>query len=104
MGCVVVYVLCFNQSTAYEMRISDWSSDVCSSDLRDTEDETGDGERERGALGAEAVDEGVGERRGTAGEFDDPADHRAEGDDRGDVAEGGEIGSASGRERVCQYV
>src|SRR3546814_1052034 len=24
---------CFNQQTAYEMRISDWSSDVCSSDL-----------------------------------------------------------------------
>src|SRR3546814_19820643 len=29
--------MCFfflNQKTAYEMRISDWSSDVCSSDLR----------------------------------------------------------------------
>src|SRR3546814_1109966 len=24
----------FKQTTAYEMRISDWSSDVCSSDLR----------------------------------------------------------------------
>src|SRR3546814_9933591 len=24
---------CFNQKTAYELRISDWSSDVCSSDL-----------------------------------------------------------------------
>src|SRR3546814_9776208 len=31
-----MYVLCFfffKQKTAYEMRISDWSSDVCSSDL-----------------------------------------------------------------------
>src|SRR3546814_6500878 len=28
-----VYVLFFKQKTAYEMRISDWSSDVCSSDL-----------------------------------------------------------------------
>src|SRR3546814_6667479 len=33
-----VYVMCFcffffKQKTAYEMRISDWSSDVCSSDL-----------------------------------------------------------------------
>src|SRR3546814_1889995 len=28
------YVFCFfKQKTAYEMRISDWSSDVCSSDL-----------------------------------------------------------------------
>src|SRR3546814_5608369 len=26
----------FKQKTAYEMRISDWSSDVCSSDLRPT--------------------------------------------------------------------
>src|SRR3546814_2806523 len=26
---------CFKQKTAYEMRISDWSSDVCSSDLED---------------------------------------------------------------------
>src|SRR3546814_4373791 len=27
----------FKQKTAYEMRISDWSSDVCSSDLRGRE-------------------------------------------------------------------
>src|SRR3546814_1408010 len=27
----------FKQKTAYEMRISDWSSDVCSSDLVDAE-------------------------------------------------------------------
>src|SRR3546814_6398944 len=30
----VVVVFFFKQKTAYEMRISDWSSDVCSSDLR----------------------------------------------------------------------
>src|SRR3546814_2183549 len=29
----VVYFFFFKQKTAYEMRISDWSSDVCSSDL-----------------------------------------------------------------------
>src|SRR3546814_9883259 len=32
------YLVCFfffKQKSAYEMRISDWSSDVCSSDLRD---------------------------------------------------------------------
>src|SRR3546814_18489216 len=28
----------FKQKTAYEMRISDWSSDVCSSDLRITKE------------------------------------------------------------------
>src|SRR3546814_2573489 len=27
------FILFFKQKTAYEMRISDWSSDVCSSDL-----------------------------------------------------------------------
>src|SRR3546814_7989856 len=29
----------FKQKTAYELRISDWSSDVCSSDLPDQPDE-----------------------------------------------------------------
>src|SRR3546814_2182533 len=28
------YFFFFKQKTAYEMRISDWSSDVCSSDLK----------------------------------------------------------------------
>src|SRR3546814_7761497 len=33
-SCVCFYSICFfKQMTAYEMRISDWSSDVCSSDL-----------------------------------------------------------------------
>src|SRR3546814_15887637 len=31
--CVVLLCFFFKQKTAYEMRISDWSSDVCSSDL-----------------------------------------------------------------------
>src|SRR3546814_18517947 len=30
---LVVFFFFFKQKTAYEMRISDWSSDVCSSDL-----------------------------------------------------------------------
>src|SRR3546814_2452255 len=39
IGCCVVFCVLllffffFKQKTAYEMRISDWSSDVCSSDL-----------------------------------------------------------------------
>src|SRR3546814_9766306 len=32
---ILLFVLFFKQKTAYEMRISDWSSDVCSSDLYD---------------------------------------------------------------------
>src|SRR3546814_3339085 len=31
--CLYVFFFFFKQKTAYEMRISDWSSDVCSSDL-----------------------------------------------------------------------
>src|SRR3546814_10317192 len=31
---VVYFIFFFKQKTAYELRISDWSSDVCSSDLR----------------------------------------------------------------------
>src|SRR3546814_7343257 len=34
LGCCSVLFFFFKQKTAYEMRISDWSSDVCSSDLR----------------------------------------------------------------------
>src|SRR3546814_3472218 len=33
-GLIYCYFFFFKQKTAYEMRISDWSSDVCSSDLR----------------------------------------------------------------------
>src|SRR3546814_9527275 len=33
MCCSCVFFFCFKQKTAYEMRISDWNSDVCSSDL-----------------------------------------------------------------------
>src|SRR3546814_1471704 len=38
LGCLLVklhdlFFFFFKQKTAYEMRISDWSSDVCSSDL-----------------------------------------------------------------------
>src|SRR3546814_14077914 len=33
MSLCMIFFLFFKQKTAYEMRISDWSSDVCSSDL-----------------------------------------------------------------------
>src|SRR3546814_4419699 len=35
MYLYTVFFFFCKQKTAYEMRISDWSSDVCSSDLRD---------------------------------------------------------------------
>src|SRR3546814_4296180 len=62
--CFVFYFVVFfffKQKTAYEMRISDWSSDVCSSDLREVEDPRGafaaphgDGEESREHTGGEA--------------------------------------------------
>src|SRR3546814_9614448 len=69
----------FKQKTAYEMRISDWSSDVCSSDLLL-------GRRDRG--------------RGIAGDRPRSAAYQRH---RG-LARRLEIGRASCRERVCQYV
>src|SRR3546814_1512630 len=77
------FVFFFKQKTAYEMRISDWSSDVCSSDLA-----------------------------GRAGFFDDAGYPTGSGWDEVDFPNIGdqhayaleEIGRASCRERVCQYV
>src|SRR3546814_10463926 len=97
----------FKQKTAYEMRISDWSSDVCSSDLgQDVELHPGlardlaQRRRQRGVT-AEAQTQDAsghfGERRQFAGGFlrkclvDEAFGRR-------------EIGRASCRERVCQYV
>src|SRR3546814_7636651 len=56
--CVWVLVLVFlffKQKTAYEMRISDWSSDVCSSDLELF--------AQRPFVEGEADVEGAGQRR-----------------------------------------
>src|SRR3546814_20974230 len=57
-----LFVFFFKQKTAYEMRISDWSSDVCSSDLLVVLDRPEDGRAEQAvALGLEgAVVDGLG--------------------------------------------
>src|SRR3546814_2279123 len=102
-------IFCFKQKTAYEMRISDWSSDVCSSDLAgttltvsglisgagtlakagaDTLTLTGDNNHTGGTtITAGTLQLGNG---GTTGGIS------------GDVANN-EIGGASCRERVCMY-
>src|SRR3546814_4643652 len=51
-------LFCFKQQTAYEMRISDWSSDVCSSDLDRIDSLL---IRLRGARPPEAQSTGLGE-------------------------------------------
>src|SRR3546814_2111153 len=50
MGLVFRAFFFFKQKTAYEMRISDWSSDVCSSDLDDLFDDRGIRRHARGDL------------------------------------------------------
>src|SRR3546814_9235955 len=47
IGVIIVYeFFCFKQKTAYEMRISDWSSDVCSSDLSDRDPDIKDASKD----------------------------------------------------------
>src|SRR3546814_8585533 len=83
-------VFFYNQKTAYEMRISDWSSDVCSSDLGGAADYQEKlrachvivDHEERAAL----IREGA---------------HKVAADAGLTLVE--EIGRASCRERVCQY-
>src|SRR3546814_941144 len=58
----VLFFFFFKQKTAYEMRISDWSSDVCSSDLaRFLRDQDRRAARLRpGPQGRNGRDEGAG--------------------------------------------
>src|SRR3546814_4822385 len=42
----IYFVFLFKQKTAYEIRISDWSSDVCSSDLDAAADDADPGQRD----------------------------------------------------------
>src|SRR3546814_3373517 len=108
-------IFLFKQKTAYEMRISDWSSDVCSSDLPGDVD-FGRGLGEGEVAGAETHFEIALEERahelgqgalevGEAGVLVDQqafdlVEHRR----MGLAAVGAEIGRASCRARVCQYV
>src|SRR3546814_8209867 len=107
-----MYLFFFKQKTAYEMRISDWSSDVCSSDLRVSTDNgvsyyaaSGDYKTLTAGTGVEnnsgglsltftastAARSGVTRISGNLGDGNPP------------VAES-KIGRASCRERVCQKV
>src|SRR3546814_7909294 len=102
LSCVLVCVRCFffKQNTAYEMRISDWSSDVCSSDLVDDlcptriadVDDLVPHDVGRRPPPQLIVIEGVGEQRHDLA-LDGPL-----------VRAPAEIGRASCRERGCQYV
>src|SRR3546814_6272348 len=89
----------FKQKTAYEMRISDWSSDVCSSDLQQRADEEGADGGGKAALDGT----GRGEQRGARRRPGD-GDRQARLQGEVDAAEPHRSEERSCRERVCKYV
>src|SRR3546814_8536573 len=88
--CVLIYMLYFffKQKTAYEMRISDWSSDVCSSDLNVGKLEIFKLEKNLSSIATIA---GAAPMMGFLGTVIG-------------MVQAFKIGRASCRERVCQYV
>src|SRR3546814_7765404 len=99
----------FKQKTAYELRISDWSSDVCSSDLKVGWDVGKDLARVRHIQDTVAgrarirIDANQGFDRDQAVAF--VAGLAPDGVELVEqTCAAGEIGRASWRERVCQYV
>src|SRR3546814_3341464 len=101
MSCHFFYFFFFKQKTAYEMRISDWSSDVCSSDL--ARDRPANRNRCRANVAADGRRTSGREWRPWHFSFDiGAATYSRPALD--DIVKGREIGRASCRERVCQYV
>src|SRR3546814_14581553 len=117
---VLWVIVVFKQKMAYDMRISDWSSDVCSSDL-DHREMGGRGRCRRILVFAVAVAvtvvgeashigalqcRGIGGEGGAVGPLArrEAAFQAREG--VGDGGAGGQppLGTASCRERVCKYV
>src|SRR3546814_2343512 len=99
-----IFFCCFKQKSAYEMRISDWSSDVCSSDLRGFRATEGAAE-----VDAHAIIGGlrIADRQRRTPILEAHARSQATiaagaGTGHGHLHR--EIGRASCRERVCQYV
>src|SRR3546814_4683239 len=94
---VMLHLVLFKQKTAYEMRISDWSSDVCSSDLVSVLWMT--------TFGGTAIDQAT--LQGLSGVKDAVLELKLfamlEGLPLKEITSL-QIGRASCRERVCQYV
>src|SRR3546814_6444176 len=94
-ACVFMFFF-FKQKTAYEMRISDWSSDVCSSDLAATL-------ILNWIAGGDHAPYYYAEQEGW---YDEAGLNLTIEQGKGSqlAAQRVEIGRASCRERVCQYV
>src|SRR3546814_3597201 len=104
--CVFLFFF-FKQKTAYELRISDWSSDVCSSDLLELCHVLEGHQVNRHRFGYRHLErcrrkreqQPRREQRVQTDRCDEAALHR-----RPATSTFPEIGRASCRERVCQYV
>src|SRR3546814_4941195 len=105
---VVVWLFVFRQKTAYELRISDWSSGVCSSDLLSdlVWGSKSLGGFNRGDLAEDLGDDQIRAVLGLFGSdmvaYAPPSRAAGIGIDRTGLT-GIKIGRASCRERVCQY-
>src|SRR3546814_6686807 len=99
--CMFCFVFFFKQKTAYEMRISYWSSDVCSSDLLKLflEERQGTPSHPGGRPDQQGQQEA---RRAEAGPMSPRDDD--EKITKADLEDKFQIGRASSRERVCQSV
>src|SRR3546814_1907718 len=103
-GVVSCCFFFFKQKTAYEMRISDWSSDVCSSDLTAKYLAKFGETKTRARLGKAGADY-LDQVDGLLDRFDFRKISDKAADRRSSLATWiEEIGRASCRERVCQYV
>src|SRR3546814_6566630 len=100
MYCGKAYVICvvFKQRTAYGMRISDWSSDVCSSDLVFVEVRV---DEDLGTIKVSRVVSAI-----AAGRIVNPktAGNQIVGGVVWGIGQALQIGRAPWRERVCQCV
>src|SRR3546814_8264409 len=89
----------FNQKTEYEMRISDCSSDVCSSDLQEAV-----GHRPADQFGDHGCTSSFSSRSISRPSSVSRTPTRTESPSLTSAfSAGSEIGSASSRERMCQY-
>src|SRR3546814_14513652 len=104
----------FKQKTAYEMRISDWSSDVCSSDLNCSRHGRDDRRTGRSQVTEEPKADAPiepenevegGQHRDHPGRVHHPGEYCPLGGEiQGGDDAGSKIGRASCRESGCQYV
>src|SRR3546814_6854317 len=87
--CILIFFL-FKQKTAYEMRISDWSSDVCSSDLAPPLPGRQNGERRKAEQAVRALSFDC---HGAEGEVaDDAAIRRLRHQGKAERARGAQVG------------